>query len=104
MAHAHFSPRLFRYLKDLEKHNDRKWFEANRERYELDVKEPLQQFIVDFAERVFARSPGGPAKVAVLGSGLMGSLSGSAVANAVTSSARAPPAGREFAFRDADRS
>ena len=38
------------------------------------------QFIVDFAERLFGRSSGGPAKVAVLGSGLMGSLSGSAVA------------------------
>ncbi len=36
------------------------------------------QFIIDFAERVFGRSPGGPAKVAVFGSGLMGSLSGSA--------------------------
>ena len=42
------------------------------------------QFIIDFSERVFGRSPGGPAKVSVLGSGLMGSLSGSAVANAVT--------------------
>lgn len=42
------------------------------------------QFIIDISERVFGRSPGGPAKVSVLGSGLMGSLSGSAVANAVT--------------------
>ena len=42
------------------------------------------QFIIDLANRIFGRSPGGPAKVAVLGSGLMGSLSGSAVANAVT--------------------
>ncbi len=42
------------------------------------------QFIIDFANRIFGRSPGGPAKVGVLGSGLMGSLSGSAVANAVT--------------------
>ena len=42
------------------------------------------RFIVDFAQRVFGRSPGGPAKVAVLSSGLMGSLSGSAVANTAT--------------------
>lgn len=42
------------------------------------------KFIIDFAQSVFGRSPGGPAKVSVLGSGLMGSLSGSAVANAVT--------------------
>jgi TRAP transporter 4TM/12TM fusion protein len=42
------------------------------------------QFIVDFARRFFRKSPGGPAKVAVLSSGLMGSLSGSAVANTAT--------------------
>lgn len=42
------------------------------------------EFIIRFAERLFGKSRGGPAKVAVLGSGLMGSLSGSAVANAMT--------------------
>jgi TRAP transporter 4TM/12TM fusion protein len=42
------------------------------------------RFIIDFSDRVFSRSAGGPAKVAVIGSGLMGSLSGSAVANAMT--------------------
>jgi TRAP transporter 4TM/12TM fusion protein len=39
------------------------------------------QFIIDFARRMFRHAQGGPAKVAVLSSGLMGSLSGSAVAN-----------------------
>ena len=42
------------------------------------------RFIVDFAQRMFGKSAGGPAKVAVLSSGLMGSLSGSAVANTAT--------------------
>lgn len=42
------------------------------------------QFIINLSERLFGKRAGGPAKVAVLGSGLMGSLSGSAVANAVT--------------------
>ena len=56
------------------------------------------QFIIDFAERVFGRSPGGPAKVAVLGSGLMGSLSGSAVANAVTTGAFTIPMMRNAGF------
>jgi len=42
------------------------------------------QFIIEFAQRVFRRSPGGPAKVSILSSGLMGSLSGSAVANTAT--------------------
>ncbi len=56
------------------------------------------QFIIDFAERVFGRSPGGPAKVSVLGSGLMGSLSGSAVANAVTTGAFTIPMMRNAGF------
>jgi TRAP transporter 4TM/12TM fusion protein len=42
------------------------------------------RFIVDFAKQLFGRSPGGPAKVAILSSALMGSLSGSAVANTAT--------------------
>ncbi len=42
------------------------------------------QFIIDFSQKLFGHSAGAPAKVAVIGSGLMGSLSGSAVANAVT--------------------
>jgi TRAP transporter 4TM/12TM fusion protein len=41
-------------------------------------------FIIDFAKRLFSGSVGGAAKVSVLSSGLMGSLSGSAVANTVT--------------------
>ena len=56
------------------------------------------QFIIDFAERVFGNSPGGPAKVSVLGSGLMGSLSGSAVANAVTTGAFTIPMMRNAGF------
>lgn len=56
------------------------------------------QFIITFAERVFGKSPGGPAKVAVLGSGLMGSLSGSAVANAVTTGAFTIPMMRKAGF------
>ena len=39
------------------------------------------EFIIGASRRLFRRSPGGPAKVAVISSGLMGSLSGSAVAN-----------------------
>ena len=56
------------------------------------------QFIIDFAEKVFGRTPGGPAKISVLGSGLMGSLSGSAVANAVTTGAFTIPMMRNSGF------
>jgi TRAP transporter 4TM/12TM fusion protein len=77
------------------------------------------QFIIDFSQRVFSaenpifrvlptlcRGPltkllatGGPAKVAVLGSGLMGSLSGSAVANAVTTGSFTIPMMRNSGFK-----
>lgn len=56
------------------------------------------KFIITFAERVFGRSPGGPAKVSVLASGLMGSLSGSAVANAVTTGTFTIPMMRNAGF------
>jgi len=56
------------------------------------------QFIIDFARRVFGRSPGGPAKVAVLSSGLMGSLSGSADANTATTGTFTIPLMRSAGF------
>ncbi len=56
------------------------------------------QFIIDFARRVFRGSPGAPAKVAVVGSGLMGSLSGSAVANTATTGTFTIPMMRASGF------
>lgn len=41
-------------------------------------------YVINFARSMFRSSTGGPAKVAVVSSGLMGSLSGSAVANTAT--------------------
>ncbi|TGG94260.1 TRAP transporter fused permease subunit [Natronospirillum operosum] len=43
------------------------------------------QFFTDICLAVFRRSPGGPAKVSVVSSALLGSVSGSAVANVATS-------------------
>ena len=57
------------------------------------------RFIVDFAQRMFGRSSGGPAKVAVLSSGLMGSLSGSAVANTATTGTFTIPMMRSAGFK-----
>ena len=57
------------------------------------------RFIVDFAQRMFGRSAGGPAKVAVVSSGLMGSLSGSAVANTATTGTFTIPMMRSAGFR-----
>jgi TRAP transporter 4TM/12TM fusion protein len=56
------------------------------------------KFIIEFAQSVFGTSPGGPAKVSVLASGLMGSLSGSAVANTATTGAFTIPMMRSAGF------
>jgi TRAP transporter 4TM/12TM fusion protein len=56
------------------------------------------RFIIEFAQSVFGTSPGGPAKVAVLSSGLMGSLSGSAVANTATTGTFTIPMMRSAGF------
>lgn len=42
-------PALFKFLKDLKANNNREWFQANKERYETDVKDPLARFILEFA-------------------------------------------------------
>jgi TRAP transporter 4TM/12TM fusion protein len=57
------------------------------------------QFIIDLARRLFGGSPGGPAKVSVLASGLMGSLSGSAVANTATTGTFTIPMMRSAGFK-----
>ncbi len=56
-------------------------------------------FIIEFARMVFRNSAGAPAKVAVVSSGLMGSLSGSAVANVVTTGTFTIPMMRAARFK-----
>ncbi|MCP5115236.1 MAG: TRAP transporter large permease subunit, partial [bacterium] len=56
------------------------------------------RFIIDAARRLFGASAGGPAKVSVLSSGLMGSLSGSAVANTATTGTFTIPLMRSAGF------
>jgi len=53
---SHFSPGLFRFLKELRANNNREWFQAHKERYESEVKEPLLRFIADFGVRLRAIS------------------------------------------------
>ena len=45
------TPALFDFLTDLKHNNNRIWFQANKDRYENDIKEPLLTFIAAFAER-----------------------------------------------------
>lgn len=56
-------------------------------------------FIIEFARRIFRNSTGAPAKVAVVSSGFMGSLSGSAVANVVTTGTFTIPMMRAARFK-----
>jgi TRAP transporter 4TM/12TM fusion protein len=58
-------------------------------------------WVIGVAQRLFGRKAGGPAKVAVLASGLMGSLSGSAVANAATTGTFTIPLMRGIGFSPA---
>lgn len=44
----------------------------------------FSKFINDFSLTLVGRTPGGPAKVAVLASALMGMMNGSAIANVAT--------------------
>jgi uncharacterized protein (TIGR02453 family) len=52
-----FGPELFAFLTELEAHNDRDWFNANKARYESDLLEPALAFIEDFAPHLDQISP-----------------------------------------------
>ena len=47
MADAYFSEATLDFLQDLEVDNDKRWFEANRDRYEAHVRDPMRRFITD---------------------------------------------------------
>ena len=57
------------------------------------------RFIIGFADSIFRGSPGGPAKVAVVSCGMMGSLSGSAVATCAVVGTLTIPSMRAAGFR-----
>jgi uncharacterized protein (TIGR02453 family) len=56
-ASTSFSPKLFQFLKDLARNNDRDWFRENRNRYETDVKDPALRFVAAFASPLRKVSP-----------------------------------------------
>jgi len=58
------------------------------------------EYVLSASRRLLGRTVGGPAKVAVMSSGLMGSLSGSAVANTATTGVFTIPMMRSSGFRD----
>ena len=48
----HFTPALFEFLAELSMNNEREWFQANKARYERDVRDPMIEFVVDFGEKL----------------------------------------------------
>lgn len=54
---AHFSPDLFRFLKELTANNQREWFLANKDRYVSVVRDPFLRFITDFSFPLNSISP-----------------------------------------------
>jgi uncharacterized protein (TIGR02453 family) len=54
---AYISPELFGFFRELKVNNNREWFEANKQRYEKCVREPLLRFITDFGLRLAEISP-----------------------------------------------
>jgi len=51
------TPRLFRFLRELERNNEREWFNANKPRYLADVRDPLLAFIAAFAPELAKIAP-----------------------------------------------
>ncbi|MBC7324164.1 MAG: TRAP transporter fused permease subunit, partial [Moorella sp. (in: Bacteria)] len=56
-------------------------------------------FFINFAVALAGRARGGPAKIAVIGSGLMGTISGSSIANAMTVGSFTIPLMKRIGYR-----
>ena len=52
-----FRPDALRFLRALARHNDRAWFEANRPRYEEEVRAPLAALVEEVDVRLAAIAP-----------------------------------------------
>jgi uncharacterized protein (TIGR02453 family) len=52
-----FRPAALRFLAQLKRHNTRPWFEANRARYELEVREPLRLLVEEVDVRLARLAP-----------------------------------------------
>src|SRR5262249_43823679 len=54
---AYFTPELFKFLRQLSRHNNRDWFQENKWRYEQFVRDPFLKFISDFGPQLTSVSP-----------------------------------------------
>jgi len=53
MSRRFFTPGLFAFLRELADHNDRKWFKANQDRFEAQVRQPALDFIEEFSRPLY---------------------------------------------------
>ena len=65
----------------------------------IATKMGLGQFFIDVATVIAGRFPGGPAKVSVVASAFFGSISGSSIANTVTTGSLTIPAMKRIGYR-----
>ena len=52
MPNPYVTPRTFQFFRELAEHNDRRWFEANKQRYHDEVRDPLLRLVADFAPKL----------------------------------------------------
>lgn len=54
---SHFTADFLAFFKELAANNSKKWFDANRERYERSIKRPFEAFIGEMIARISADDP-----------------------------------------------
>ena len=52
MPNPYVTPATFAFFRELAAHNDRAWFEKNKDRYHREVRDPLLRFVADFAPKL----------------------------------------------------
>lgn len=48
----YFNPDFLEFFKELAENNNKEWFDANRKRYEKEVKEPFTKFVEEMLHRI----------------------------------------------------
>ena len=71
IAKQHFSPAVFTFLTELSQHNNKVWWDANKQRYIEVIREPALDFIQDFGPRLARISPHFTADSRTVGGSLM---------------------------------
>lgn len=54
---AYFDKTIFEFLRNLKENNSKDWFNANKEKYEGNAREPFLNFIADFAPHLTKIAP-----------------------------------------------